>query len=84
MAVLDTGVAYADHGRFVRSPDFRSNEFVRGYDFVSNGPYPEDHNGHGTQVAGTGITLTSALSRAHASGAQIADHIPTPGATNQY
>jgi hypothetical protein len=36
------------------------------------------------QVAGTGITLTSALSRAHASGAQIADHIPTPGATNQY
>ena len=53
VAVLDTGVAYADHGRFVRSPDFRSNEFVRGYDFVSHSPYPEDHNGHGTQVAGT-------------------------------
>ncbi len=53
VAVLDTGVAYADHGRFVRSPDFRSNEFVQGYDFVSHGPYPEDHNGHGTQVAGT-------------------------------
>jgi serine protease len=53
VAVLDSGVAYADHGQFVRSPDFRSNEFVRGYDFVSHGPYPEDHNGHGTQVAGT-------------------------------
>ena len=53
VAVLDTGVAYADHGRYVRSPDFRSNEFVRGYDFVSHSPYAEDHNGHGTQVAGT-------------------------------
>jgi hypothetical protein len=38
----------------------------------------------GTQVAGTGITLTSALTHAHASGAQITDHIPTPGAPNQY
>ena len=53
VAVLDTGVAYANHGRFGRSPDFRPNEFVRGYDFVSHAPYPEDHNGHGTQVAGT-------------------------------
>ncbi len=53
VAVLDTGVAYADHGRFVRSPDFRHNEFVEGYDFVSRSPYAEDHNGHGTQVAGT-------------------------------
>jgi serine protease len=53
VAVLDTGVAYADHGRFVRSPDFRANEFVAGYDFVSHSPYPEDRNGHGTQVAGT-------------------------------
>jgi hypothetical protein len=38
----------------------------------------------GTQVAGTGITLTSALTRAHASGASVADHMPTPGAPNQY
>jgi serine protease len=53
VAVLDTGVAYASHGRYRRSPDFRYDEFVRGYDFVSHGPYPEDHNGHGTQVAGT-------------------------------
>jgi serine protease len=53
VAVLDTGVAYANHGRFVRSPDFRTDEFVKGYDFVSHTPYPEDRNGHGTQVAGT-------------------------------
>jgi serine protease len=53
VAVLDTGVAYASHGRFRRSPDFRHDEFVRGYDFVSHGAYPEDHNGHGTLVAGT-------------------------------
>jgi serine protease len=53
VAVLDTGVAYADHGHFVHSPDFRAGEFVKGYDFVSHSPYPEDHNGHGTQVAGT-------------------------------
>jgi serine protease len=53
VAVLDTGVAYANHGHFRRSPDFRANEFVKGYDFVAHSPYPEDRNGHGTQVAGT-------------------------------
>jgi serine protease len=53
VAVLDTGVAYANHGQFRSSPDFRPGEFVKGYDFVSHSPYPEDHNGHGTQVAGT-------------------------------
>jgi len=37
-----------------------------------------------TQVAGTGITLTSALTRAHATGSQISDNVPTPGAANQY
>jgi serine protease len=53
VAVLDTGVAYADHGRYVRSPDFGASQFVGGYDFVAHSPYPEDRNGHGTQVAGT-------------------------------
>jgi len=53
VAVLDTGVAYADRGRFRRSPDFSSSQFVRGYDFVDNSPFPNDDNGHGTQVAGT-------------------------------
>ncbi len=53
VAVLDTGVAYANHGRYRRSPDFRADEFVEGYDFVSHSRFPEDRNGHGTQVAGT-------------------------------
>ena len=53
VAVLDTGVAYTNHGRFRRSPDFSRFEFVQGYDFVGNSPFPLDHNGHGTHVAGT-------------------------------
>jgi serine protease len=53
VAVLDTGVAYANRGRFLRSPDFSQYEFVKGYDFVARNGYPNDHNGHGTFVAGT-------------------------------
>jgi len=53
VAVLDTGVAYADRGRFRRSPDLLGPRFVKGYDFVDDDPYPEDHNGHGTHVAST-------------------------------
>jgi serine protease len=53
VAVLDTGVAYANRGRFRRSPDFSRYEFVRGYDFIAHNPYPNDHNGHGTFVAST-------------------------------
>ncbi|HTE61192.1 MAG TPA: S8 family serine peptidase, partial [Solirubrobacteraceae bacterium] len=53
VAVLDTGVAYSDRGRFTRSPDLRGNRFERGYDFVDGDRYPNDHNGHGTHVAST-------------------------------
>jgi len=53
VAVLDTGVAYADHGELLRSPDFSPYEFVQGYDFIARNPFPEDRNGHGTFVAGT-------------------------------
>ena len=52
VAVLDTGVAYRNAGRFRRSPDFSSRTFVRGYDFVSRDRFPDDHNGHGTFIAG--------------------------------
>ncbi len=38
----------------------------------------------GTLLAGTGITLKSGLSRAHTSGSEIADSLPTPGAPNKY
>jgi serine protease len=53
VAVLDTGIAYADHGLYRRSPELRPDSFVPGYDFVDNDPYPFDLNGHGTHVAST-------------------------------
>jgi serine protease len=53
VAVLDTGVAYANRGRYRRSPDFSKYTFVQGHDFISRTPYANDHNGHGTFVAGT-------------------------------
>jgi serine protease len=53
VAVLDTGVAYANRGPFRRSPDFGRYQFVKGYNFVNHTPFPNDVNGHGTFVAGT-------------------------------
>src|SRR5436190_18076444 len=65
IAVLDTGVAYKNDGRYRRSPDLVGTRFVRGYDFVRHSPTPVDRNGHGTHVASTiaeatnnGISLT--------------------------
>jgi serine protease len=54
VAVLDTGIAYRNDGsRFLRSPDFTSGQFVKGYDFIGDDSVPLDENGHGTHVAGT-------------------------------
>jgi serine protease len=53
VAVLDTGVAYSNRGRYRRSPDLSRWTFVKGYDFVDHSPYPYDRNGHGTFVAST-------------------------------
>jgi len=53
VAVLDTGVAYAKRGAFLRSPDFSRYGFVGGYDFIAHNDLPNDRNGHGTFVAGT-------------------------------
>lgn len=53
VAVLDTGVAYENRGRYLRSPDFEGSQFVPGYDFVGRTSHPDDQNGHGTFVAGT-------------------------------
>lgn len=53
VAVLDTGVAYANRGRYRRAPDLHSRRFVRGYDFVDEDRFPNDENGHGTHVTGT-------------------------------
>lgn len=55
IAVLDTGVAYRNYGRYRKSPDFAGTTFVAPYDFVDGNRFPVDHNrfGHGTHVAGT-------------------------------
>ncbi|MGI8559051.1 MAG: S8 family serine peptidase [Solirubrobacteraceae bacterium] len=53
VAVLDTGVAYTRRGKFRKSPDFSAHQFVRGFDFVDSTRFPNDHEGHGTHVAGT-------------------------------
>jgi hypothetical protein len=38
----------------------------------------------GTRAAGTGITLTGALTRAHPPGTEVFENAPTPGQPNQY
>jgi serine protease len=53
VAVVDTGVAYADRGRLHRSPDLSPARLLHGHDFVANDPFPNDANGHGTFVAST-------------------------------
>jgi serine protease len=57
VAVLDTGVAYRNSGRYKRAPDLRS--FVPGYDFVGLDALPLDPNGHGTHVASTVAEATN-------------------------
>jgi serine protease len=72
VAVLDTGIAYRSDGPgFLRSPDFGSGQFSKGYDFVGRDRLPLDENGHGTHVAGTigektgnGVALTGLAYRA--------------------
>ena len=53
VAVIDSGVAYMNWGRFKRSPDFAGTKFAYGRDFIHNNGYALDRNGHGTHVAGT-------------------------------
>jgi serine protease len=53
VAVIDTGVAYKDSGRFHRVEDLDKTLFVKGYNFVDNNDLPLDDNAHGTHVTGT-------------------------------
>ena len=53
VAVIDTGVAYADTNKGKRARDFKETKFVPGYDFVKRDDKPNDDHGHGTHVAGT-------------------------------
>ncbi len=53
VAVLDTGLAYENRGRYRKAPDIQRNHITRGYDFVDNDTHPNDENGHGTHVSMT-------------------------------
>jgi serine protease len=71
VAVLDTGIAYRDSGRFLRSPDFTASQFAKGFDYIDDDRVPLDENGHGTHIAGTiaeqtnnGVALTGLAYRA--------------------
>lgn len=53
VAIVDTGVAYRDWGKFRKSPDFATSQFTAAkYDFAHDDPYPLDKAAHGTPVAG--------------------------------
>jgi serine protease len=53
IAVIDSGVAYTNWGKFKRSPDFTTTKFSDPYDFIAHNRFPLDRNGHGTHIAGT-------------------------------
>jgi serine protease len=53
VALLDSGVAYENRGRYRRAPDLRRSTFIRPWDFIDNDGHPNDSYGHGTHVAGT-------------------------------
>lgn len=53
VAVVDTGVAYENIGRYRRSPDLAGVNVVSPYDFVGGDRHANDANGHGTHVAST-------------------------------
>ena len=53
VAVLDSGVAFENRGRYRRAPDLRRSTFVHPYDFIHNDRHPNDAFGHGTHVSGT-------------------------------
>jgi serine protease len=53
VAIVDTGIAYENYGKYCQAPDLAQTCFVSGYDFVNNDNHPNDDNRHGTHVAGT-------------------------------
>ena len=53
VAIVDTGVAYENYGKYKQAPDLAGTSFVSGYDFIGNDNHPNDENGHGTHIAGT-------------------------------
>jgi len=59
VAVLDTGVAYENRGKFTLLPDLKGIEFVKPYDFVANTKTANDDHGHGSHVTGSIAQVTN-------------------------
>jgi serine protease len=53
VAVIDSGVAYRNAGRFRRAPDLYKKRWAAPYDFIDDDRLPLDEDGHGTHVTGT-------------------------------
>jgi serine protease len=53
VAIVDTGIAYENYGKYCQAPDLAQTCFVQGKDFVNGDLHPNDDNNHGTHVAGT-------------------------------
>jgi serine protease len=51
VAVLDTGVAFEDFGRFRKAPDFGGTVFLPGFNVYTKDAHANDDNFHGTHVA---------------------------------
>jgi serine protease len=51
IAVLDTGVAFEDFGRFRKAPDFGDTVFLTGFNAFTRDAHANDDNFHGTHVA---------------------------------
>lgn len=53
VAIVDTGVALENRGRYRRSPELVGVKVRGARDLIDRDRYPEDRNGHGTHVAST-------------------------------
>lgn len=51
VAVIDSGVAFENHGSYRRSPDLFRSTFVAPWDFLRHNAHPDDAEDHGTFVA---------------------------------
>lgn len=59
VAVIDTGVAFEQHGNRFRVEDLGESQFVKPRNFITGTSHANDDHGHGTHVAGTIAQLTN-------------------------
>ena len=52
IAILDTGVAYEDHGPYVQVSELAGVPVVHPFDFINDDAHANDDNGHGTHLTG--------------------------------